>query len=99
MLTVINNSDIPVELRSPKCWGNSIPKMLSESGEEIPSIKVKINPRCFENIILLDSGKKITVPFDFTLNKIYSNLKPGKYFLSFEYQEKIESNVIEVKVW
>ena len=72
-------SDI-LSIRSTAHWGNAFPR-IKQGEKEIATIKVKINPVVFKNIIQIKGNETIRIKFDYTLDKLF-NLEyypSGKY--------------------
>lgn len=85
ILKVENTSSEVLSIRNPAHWGNAHP-FIKQEGKNMSIIKVKINPKIFNDIIHINGNEFLRIKFDYTLDKLF-NLEyhpSGKYDIFFE---------------
>ena len=85
ILVVENTTSEVLSIRNPAHWGNAFPR-IKQGDKEIATIKVKINPAVFKNIIQINGNETVKIKFEYTLDKIFSleSYSTGQYNIYFE---------------
>lgn len=91
-IKIKNNSNEPLRFSSPQCWVNSIIELYSETGEFFSQgIKIKPDFKCAHYFVSLKPGQEFSVPFGYSLEKLYPNVKPGTYNFQYIYTGKVKN--------
>ena len=85
VLIVKNATSEMLSIRNPAHWGNAFPH-ITQGNKVLETIKIKVNPTVFKNVIQIKGNETLRIKFDYTLDKIFNSefYHSGQYSIYFE---------------
>lgn len=90
-IVIKNISEEMLEISSPRCWVNSLSFLSDINGKSISPVKIKLNPECLDDFILIHPEGTCKVFYNYSLADLYPHLNSGLYDIYFSYQGKIKN--------